>query len=62
MVEGELQCRADIVVRLQDECEKLGKMLTVVCQTSRSNMSAAPPGAFTAVSLAPDSDRVDRGH
>ena len=58
MVEGELQRRTDMVARLQDECEKLGKMLTVARQTSRSNTSAAPPGAFTTVSLAPESDRA----
>jgi len=35
MTEGELQRRTDMVARLQDDCEKLGKMVTVARQTSR---------------------------
>ncbi|KAF8898679.1 syntaxin [Infundibulicybe gibba] len=35
MSEGELQRRTDMVARLQDDCEKLGKMVTVARQTSR---------------------------
>ncbi|KAA1468224.1 Phox-like protein [Dentipellis sp. KUC8613] len=41
MSEGELQRRADMVSRLQDECEKLGKMVTVARQTSRGLGSSA---------------------
>ncbi|KIL70771.1 hypothetical protein M378DRAFT_67100 [Amanita muscaria Koide BX008] len=33
--EGELQRRTDMVARLQDDCEKLGKMVTVARQTSQ---------------------------
>ncbi|KAL4070988.1 Phox homologous domain-containing protein [Scleroderma citrinum] len=58
MAEGELQRRTDMVARLQDECEKLGKILTIARQTSRTNTLSTPPGAFTNVSLAPGSDRV----
>jgi regulator of vacuolar morphogenesis len=35
MTEGELQRRTDMVARLQDDCEKLGKMVTVARQTAR---------------------------
>jgi regulator of vacuolar morphogenesis len=41
MNEGELQRRTDMVARLQDDCEKLAKMLTVARQTSRGLGSAA---------------------
>ena len=43
MSEGELQRRTDMVARLQDDCEKLAKMLTVGSrhQTSASSASAA---------------------
>lgn len=58
MAEGELQRRTDMVARIQDECEKLGRILTVARQTSRANSSGAPSGAFTTVSLAPESDRA----
>ncbi|KAK7058913.1 hypothetical protein VNI00_001537 [Paramarasmius palmivorus] len=34
MSEGELQRRTDMVARLQDDCEKLGKMVTVARQQS----------------------------
>jgi regulator of vacuolar morphogenesis len=33
--DGELQRRTDMVARLQDDCEKLGKMLTIARQTAR---------------------------
>ncbi|KAF8168042.1 syntaxin [Crassisporium funariophilum] len=51
MSEGELQRRTDMVARLQDTCEKLGKVVSVARQTS-----ARPSGASSAVP-APDSDR-----
>ncbi|KAH9064207.1 syntaxin [Lactarius vividus] len=41
MSEGELQRRTDMVARLQDDCEKLAKMLTVARHTSRGLGSAA---------------------
>ncbi|KAI0067717.1 syntaxin [Artomyces pyxidatus] len=41
MSEGELQRRTDMVARLQDDCEKLGRMLTVARNTSRGLGAAA---------------------
>ena len=41
MSEGELQRRTDMVARLQDDCEKLAKMLTVARQQQTSSSSAA---------------------
>jgi regulator of vacuolar morphogenesis len=41
MSEGELQRRTDMVARLQDDCEKLGKMVTVARQTSRAGAPAS---------------------
>ncbi|KAI0274651.1 syntaxin [Gloeopeniophorella convolvens] len=41
MSEGELQRRTDMVARLQDDCEKLAKMLTVARNTARGLGSAA---------------------
>jgi regulator of vacuolar morphogenesis len=35
MSEGELQRRTDMVARLQDDCEKLGKMVTIARTSSR---------------------------
>ncbi|KAI6153538.1 Phox homologous domain-containing protein [Pisolithus tinctorius] len=59
MAEGELQRRTDMVARLQDDCEKLGKIVTVARHTSRANTLTTPtPGTFTNVSIAPESDRV----
>ncbi|KAG6336942.1 hypothetical protein ID866_2136 [Astraeus odoratus] len=58
MAEGELQRRTDMVARLQDECEKLGKILTIARQVTRANTSAAPPGGFANVSLTPESNRA----
>jgi len=40
MAEGELQRRTDMVARLQDDCEKLGKMVTI---TRQSRPGAASP-------------------
>jgi len=35
-LKGELQRRTDMIVRLQDDCEKLGNMVTVARQTSKA--------------------------
>ncbi|KAF9242886.1 hypothetical protein BU15DRAFT_86674 [Melanogaster broomeanus] len=56
MAEGELQRRTDMVARLQDDCEKLGRMVTVARQVSRVGGSPAP--GFTNVAVAPESDRA----
>ncbi|KAG2366593.1 hypothetical protein BDR07DRAFT_1395872 [Suillus spraguei] len=57
MAQGELQRRTDMVARLQDDCEKLGKMVTVTRQASR--LAATPSsGGFTNVTVAPESDRA----
>ncbi|KAI0314473.1 hypothetical protein OF83DRAFT_1063769, partial [Amylostereum chailletii] len=40
MAEGELQRRADMVGRLQDDCEKIGKMVTVARLSARGLGSA----------------------
>src|SRR5258708_38302329 len=37
MSEGELQRRTDMVARLQDDCEKLAKMLTVACRQQQTS-------------------------
>ncbi|KIJ68381.1 hypothetical protein HYDPIDRAFT_36866 [Hydnomerulius pinastri MD-312] len=59
MAEGELQRRTDMVARLQDDCEKLGKMVTVARHVSRVGGPTPPhaPG-FTNVAVAPESDRA----
>ncbi|KAH9968953.1 Phox-like protein [Russula dissimulans] len=53
MSEGELQRRTDLVARLQDDCEKIAKMLTVARHTSRALGSSAerdpPAGSDRAV-------------
>lgn len=54
MKEGELQRRTDLVGRLQDDCEKLGKMVTVARQTSRVTGEPVNSGK----TMAPDSDRA----
>ncbi|KAJ7070973.1 syntaxin [Mycena amicta] len=48
MSEGELHRRTDMVARLRDDCEKLGKMVTVARQIPRGAAARNPP---------PDSDR-----
>ncbi|KDQ63686.1 hypothetical protein JAAARDRAFT_29710 [Jaapia argillacea MUCL 33604] len=45
MSQGELQRRTDMVARLQDDCEKLAKMVTVARQTSRGQASAGMSSA-----------------
>jgi len=55
MAEGELQRRTDMVARLQDDCEKLGKMVTVARQVSRAGISTS---GFTTVAVASESDRA----
>ncbi|KAI9572913.1 Phox homologous domain-containing protein [Boletus coccyginus] len=59
MAEGELQRRTDMVARLQDDCEKLGKMVTVARQVSRVGIpTPSPASGFTNVAMAPESDRA----
>ena len=55
MSEGELQRRTDMVARLQDDCEKLSKMVTVARQTSRAGGAVAVSSGKI---LAPESDRA----
>ncbi|KAJ7492559.1 S-adenosyl-L-methionine-dependent methyltransferase [Mycena latifolia] len=54
MIEGELQRRTDMVARMRDDCEKLGKMVTVARQVNRGLGAAGGPSARTP---APDTDR-----
>lgn len=56
MSEGELQRRTDMVARLQDDCEKLGKMVTIARQTSRGAVFGGASGP-AAKDPAPESDR-----
>ncbi|PFH54531.1 hypothetical protein AMATHDRAFT_134312 [Amanita thiersii Skay4041] len=42
--EGELQRRTDMVARLQDDCEKLGKMVTVARQSSKLSAGLTATG------------------
>lgn len=58
MKEGELQRRTDMVGRLQDDCEKLGKMVTVARHTSRLSEGGGGAGTSSGKILAPESDRV----
>ncbi|KAG1755220.1 PX domain-containing protein [Suillus paluster] len=57
MAEGELQRRTDMVARLQDDCEKLGKMVTVTRQPTRPTAAPSSQG-FTNVTIVPESDRA----
>lgn len=55
MSQGELQRRTDMVARLQDDCEKLGKMVTVARMTSsRSGGGGSGP---TTMNRVPSTDR-----
>ncbi|KAI0002014.1 syntaxin [Russula vinacea] len=54
MSEGELQRRTDMVARLQDDCEKLAKMLTV----SASRLTSLSPSASAARNTSAGSDRA----
>ncbi|KAJ6604716.1 syntaxin [Mycena vulgaris] len=54
MIEGELQRRTDMVARMRDDCEKLGKMVTVARQITRG-LGAA--GSSAARNPAPETDR-----
>lgn len=59
MAQGELQRRTDMVARLQDDCEKLGKMVTVTRQASRPTAAPGPSSrGFTNVTITPESDRA----
>ncbi|CAA7266495.1 unnamed protein product [Cyclocybe aegerita] len=55
MSEGELQRRTDMVARLQDDCEKLSKVVSVARQSSAR--AAASAVAARAAVPPPDSDR-----
>jgi regulator of vacuolar morphogenesis len=48
MSEGELQRRTDMVARLQDDCEKLAKMLTVASRQQQLSSSPAARNMTTA--------------
>ncbi|CAE7139102.1 unnamed protein product [Rhizoctonia solani] len=45
MSQGELQRRSDMVARLQDDCEKLSKMVVAARQTSRGTERVLPTAA-----------------
>ncbi|CAE6368483.1 unnamed protein product [Rhizoctonia solani] len=45
MSQGELQRRSDMVARLQDDCENLGKMVVAARQTSRGTERVLPTAA-----------------
>jgi len=59
MSEGELQRRTDMVARVQDDCEKLGKMVVVARQTTTGLSSRSGGGGMSNASRNPamDSDR-----
>ncbi|KAH7880663.1 syntaxin [Lentinula edodes] len=57
MSEGELQRRTDMVARLQDDCEKLGKMVTVARQFNRSGTDPTAPYSPASMNPASASDR-----
>jgi len=54
MSEGELQRRTDMVARLQDDCEKLSKVVTVARQTSANGAAA---GRSATLNPASETDR-----
>ncbi|KAF9453759.1 Phox-like protein [Macrolepiota fuliginosa MF-IS2] len=54
MSEGELQRRTDMVARLQDDCEKLGKVVTIARQTSARGVTA---GGSAGLNPASETDR-----
>jgi len=58
MSEGELQRRTDLVARLQDDCEKIAKMLTVARQTSRALGAPSPAERNQTAAAAAGSDRA----
>nr|GAT54926.1 syntaxin [Mycena chlorophos] len=47
MSQGELHRRTDMIARLRDDCEKLGKMVTVARQISRPGASSSMAAADT---------------
>ncbi|KAJ8496110.1 hypothetical protein ONZ45_g12580 [Pleurotus djamor] len=55
MSEGELQRRTDMVSRLQDECEKLGKMVSIAKMSNR--LATSSIGGSAALNPAPQSER-----
>ncbi|PPR06903.1 hypothetical protein CVT24_011593 [Panaeolus cyanescens] len=56
MSEGELQRRTDMVARLQDDCEKLGKVVSIARQVL-SRPGATSSAAMSAINAASQSDR-----
>ncbi|KAF9531984.1 Phox homologous domain-containing protein [Crepidotus variabilis] len=56
MSEGELQRRTDMVARLQDDCEKLGKVVSVARQAA-SRAAAGSGGVSIGKTFASDADR-----
>ncbi|KIJ45510.1 hypothetical protein M422DRAFT_250826 [Sphaerobolus stellatus SS14] len=59
MAEGELQRRTDMVARLQDDCEKLGKMVIASRQVGRRAqvLSSEPASQADRAALLPSSQR-----
>lgn len=57
MSEGELQRRTDMVARLQDDCEKLAKMLTVASRQQQQSSSSSSSSS-AARNITTPSDRA----
>ena len=57
MSEGELQRRTDMVARLQDDCEKLSRVVSVARQGASKPGLGATVGGSAATAVASDSDR-----
>ena len=58
MSEGELQRRTDMVARLQDDCEKLAKMLTVASRQQQQQQSSSSSSSSAARNMTTPSDRA----
>lgn len=58
MREGEVQRRGDMVARLQDECNSLGKMVVAACQPTASSRAASGAGSGSGGAMASDTDRA----
>jgi len=57
MSEGELQRRTDMVARLQDDCEKLSKVVTIARQTSSRAAAPLSSGGSLALNASSQSDK-----
>jgi regulator of vacuolar morphogenesis len=57
MIEGELQRRTDMVARLQDDCEKLGKMVTLARMSSKG-LGGPPSSADRSPASASDREAL----